>query len=77
MFPAVGSAKTKESHMRTRRTAPDENLAELPSLVESAEELVLVLRQIYIEAGLSPRDALRSAEADYYCSFDQAVACPV
>jgi hypothetical protein len=40
-----------------------------------ASEVILLLRHVYLEAGLPPRAAMASAEADYVCSFaDQTVS---
>jgi hypothetical protein len=46
----------------TARTAQD-----APS--DLASEAILLLRHVYLEAGLPPRAAMASAEADYVCNF--------
>ena len=45
--------------------------AEMP-VEDAIPEAAFILGLVYMEAGLSPEAALRSAMADYMCSFPEA-----
>jgi hypothetical protein len=43
----------------------------------SPRDLIFDLSRIYLEAGLKPADALRSALADFDCYFDAPSPCAI
>jgi hypothetical protein len=45
--------------------------------VPSPRDLVFDLSRIYLEVGLKPADALRSALADFDCYFHEGEPCAI
>lgn len=46
-----------------------------PPASDAPKHLLLTLGRIYIEAGLAPADALRSALADFDCYHEEELSC--
>jgi hypothetical protein len=53
--------------MQTIEHEPESGRLDQPFTPEAPRHLLLTLGRIYIEAGLTPADALRSALADFDC----------
>ena len=49
----------------------------LPAAVQVPRDLVFDLSRIYLEVGLKPADALRSALADFDCYFHEGQPCAI
>jgi len=49
----------------------------LPAAVQAPRDVVFDLSRIYLEVGLKPADALRSALADFDCYFHEGQPCAI
>jgi hypothetical protein len=77
LFPVIGSQKIKpQSPMHTTFIDADAPRLGIPP-EDVIPDLAFILGLVYLEAGLPPEAALRSALADYECSFSGAELEPV
>lgn len=59
--------------MQTNEHEP--NRQDQPIASDAPRHLLLTLGRIYMEAGLPPADALRSALADFDCYHEEELPC--
>jgi len=73
LFPAFGLVihQTKPMNNETKI----EILESDPPEIRSESARLTALREVYLAVGLSPKDASRSARADYECNFYSVTPC--
>jgi hypothetical protein len=73
LFPPLSLAKPQNPSAMNPN--PENYVPDPLAFLPAEDAIIRALLDIYVAAGLSSEDALRSAVADYECQFVPAVAC--
>ena len=75
LFPVIGCGFQTPSHMNITSAANRAARAMPPGGFDLVEDSVFLLGLLYLELGLPPEAAFRSALADYQCTVESSEPC--